>query len=366
MRKTSFEEEVIDEQPQIKKLFNYCKESFSDITFDEFCSAVIVYTATHTIDRVNNLLFRFIENHDDLVYLYHLYNLWSHGSFYEITDDLGKRLISAQVKRDIHSKFFKLPTDIMNISLPESSELYLLGNGGEPIQIRDIIVKDMRDGKEYLKVNPKTSDLEFNGDQLLKVFSITLISKDINEDGLRILQNLNFFFYDTETIEEAFCRATGGKMETKKIEIEDDSTIKEAVKEWGPENATVNIIYYIIKFLLYTNCSNVEAHTEIGVDIPSRLKEVKNPAKARKLKQRLERQSALKHTTYRVIGDNWMESTRNKDSKSGTKKTLEIVRPFFKLQHYGSGNAQTKIIWIDEYYRGEGSEPYRNNKFLVK
>jgi len=365
MRKTSFEEEIVDEQPQIKELFNYCRESYSCITFDQFCSAISVYTVTHHIDTMNNPLFRFVTMHDDLVYLYHLYNLWEHGTFYEITDELGERLISAQVRRDIHSKFFRLPNDIMSISLPESSELYLLDGSDEPIQIRDIIIKDMGDGKEYLKTCPRTNDLEFNSDQILKVYSITLISKDINEDGLRVLQAINFFFYDTETIEEAFCRVTDSKMETKKFDV-DELSIKDFIKQGGSANATVNIIYYIIKFLLYTNCSNVEARTEMGVDIPARLKDVKSPAKARKLKQRLERFSTLKHVSYKVIGDNWMESTHNKTSDTSTKKSLEIVRPFFKVQHYGAGNSQTKIIWIDEYYRGEGSEPYRNNKFLVK
>jgi len=149
--------------------------------------------------------------------------------------------------------------------------------------------------------------------------------------------------------------------------IEKNKTILEGRPDlWGHIN---NIFQFVSKILLYINCSNVNVRKEAGFDFEKRLAAIKNNGKRRKFENRYTKVLSSKpHTVLDTI------ISEHGTTGSGTQgqgrvlgpKGLEKVRGHFKQQRYGKESAQSKIIWVEPYIRGEGAEFYKDRKYTVK
>ena len=273
----------------------------------------------------------------------HLYHLWRDKNYFDISPRLCDKLIDTDLK-DIDTFFLRAPFRSMYISLPP-------GNG--------MVVN-----------NDQTGDHDLEGIYVLfhdfgKPETVALRSLDNTVDG--VLKYLHILAVGSE--KSAYDDALvffhllfwEGKISDS---IERSKTFLPSTPELWP--SIQEIFGFVTKVLLYLNCANVSVQKIAGIDIEGKLSGLKNKAKKRKLLQRYEKTSTEAHQLLDIVVDHTRVSSNHIDSKSPGgvlgSKALERVRGHFKIQHFGTGCTEQKVIWVEPYIRGSDAEYFRDER----
>ena len=274
----------------------------------------------------------------DLAVLRQTYHLWKDKNYFDITSHLIEKLNATDLK-DIDTFFLRAPYRSMYLSLPKGNGLYIANPKSGLHEVESI----------YLLVDdyPHPTNIKLKSGVMLNgitKYINMLVCGEVKHDGDTIM------FFDLLFWE--------GKIS--------DSVVKN--KDIIPNPLLwphiVEVFNFVVKILLYINCANVSIRNEAGLNLEAKLQGLKNPAKRRKLLQKYEKISPKAHKVLDVIihpGDVPSGSTKVSSHLLGPK-SLEKVRGHFKAQRYGKDLSESKIIWIEPYIRGEGTEFYKDKK----
>lgn len=276
----------------------------------------------------------------DLAVIREIYHLWKDHNYFDISPKLCSRLIDTDLK-DVDTFFLRAPYRSMYLSLPTGNGLFIPNaeTGLHEVESIYITFDEFKD--------PQNIVIPFQ-DKVLKN-AIKHIHLLICGKANKLIENPVSFF-DLIFFE--------GKVSES---ISQNQIILNRPNLW---NHIVEIFNYATKVLLYINCSNVSIQKIAGLDIEEKYRNLRNPTKKRKLLKKYGRISPESHSLLDLVinrDHNTTNKTNNHPIFSGPK-SLEKVRPHFKTQRYGESRAQSKIIWVESYIRGEGSEFYRNKR----
>jgi hypothetical protein len=303
-----------------------------DIFSPEICTDIFGYTLEERSLRPQRKM--------DLAISKQTYHIWKDKKYFDISPLLVQKLKETSIK-DINTYFVRSPYRSLYINLPKNNGLYI-SNKGIQHEVNAI----------YLLLR--------NNDEPVSRY---ILRKNITVDN--VTKEISIMFWGEEKGEQGDCIMFSDLLLTDgKISESLDLNVKII------ENAALipelfSLFKFIIKLLLYINCSNASIKNIAGFKLEKKLSDLKNPAKKRKLIKKYSRESLLSHDYIdiqidhkdRTNGHNNIPTTKNK-----RKKSLEYVRPHFKIQNYGIQNSKSKIIWIDPYTRGEGAENFRTKK----
>lgn len=281
-----------------------------------------------------------IQRKMDLAVLREIYHLWSDQNYFDLSPRLCSMLIDADLK-DVDTFFLRAPYRSMYLSLPK-------GNG--------LMIPNTRTGLHevegiYITVDdyetPKNMLLAGSGEVLMeatKHVHMVVCGEQKGDFGDAIM------FFDLVFFE--------GKISDS---IEKNKDILNRPNTW---DYIVSIFDFVTRVLLYINCANVSILKVAGLDIEAKLRELKNPAKKRKLLQRYSKISPQAHSLLDITIsiDPDAHSSTGKSSNTGVLKSLEKVRAHFKTQRFGVGWSESKIILVQSYIRGDGAEFYKEKR----
>lgn len=271
----------------------------------------------------------------DLAVVRHAYHLWRDKNYFDISSNLAHRLVDTDL-RDVDVFFLKAPYRSMYISVPEGSKLYVPNVSTGLHELRAVYVNlDDFDRPVNLSI-PDRNIVLLN---VVKHFHM-LVCGELKEGGDAIM------FFDLVFFE--------GRVNDS---IDENKKILENTSLWP---YIVDVFNFVVKTLLYINCSNVSIQKVAGINLEQKLSNLRNVSKKRKLLQRYSKFSTAQHSFLDVV----ISSSEGikKESVEGFKfgpKSLERVRPHFKTQRFGVGLEQSKIIWVESYIRGEGAGVFK-------
>lgn len=288
------------------------------------------YTHSSVADRRNSRKF-------DITFAQHTYHFWADHHIFDITPALCKRLQETDF-RDIDTFFIKAPSRSMYISLPKGNGIMIRScDTGELHEVESLYLLFTDFGKpETVLLGEKQLEVK----DVVKHVNILAVGEEHGEynDAL-IFFNLILW---------------QGKV---------SESIQRNVQHIGAENDLwphINAIFDLVtKILIYINCSNAVIRNVMGVDLKSVIEAKKSNKKIKKLLHRYSRQSTLPHKQLDVTVINKSTTSDSNNTGTGHKKLLEKVRPHFKIQHYGAGFTESKVVFIESYVRGELASAFR-------
>jgi len=290
---------------------------------------------TQNLDRSQRL-----QRKMDLSVLRQTYPLWRDRNYFDITPELCARLKDTEL-RDVDTFFLKTPNRSMYISLPKGNGLFITAptSGLHEVEGVYLTLDDYEEPTDILV--PRKKVILENSTKHLHM----LVCGEIKDDSSDALMFFDLTFFE-------------GKVSDS---IERNKELLDCPELW---DRLLEIFNFITKVLLYTNCANVSIQRIAGLNIQEKLKNLKNVAKKRKLLQKYSRISPQAHKLLDVIitSNNGPSGQDSHPTHSNGPKGLERVRPHFKTQKFGTARAQSKIIWINPYIRGEGAEFYRDKQ----
>lgn len=268
------------------------------------------------------------------------YHVWKDQKYFDISLKLVKKLKETSIK-DIDTYFVRAPCRSMYINLPKNNGLYISNNGIEH-EVNAIYLL-LKDNDKPIKRGIKRKNIII--DNVTKEISLMFWGEEKGIYG--------------DTIMFSDLLLTEGKV-SKSLDLNIEILENPALM---PE--LFSMFKFILKLLLYINCSNASIKKIAGFNLEEKLTNLKNSGKKRKLIKRYSSLSLLSHNYIDVL-INHSHNTKGHENNSTTenkrKKSLEYVRPHFKIQNYGIKNSESKIIWIDPYTRGEGSENFQSKR----
>ena len=271
----------------------------------------------------------------DLAVIRQIYHLWKDKNYFDLSPKLCPLIASTDLV-DVDTFFLQAPYRSMYLSLPKGSGFFIPNAQTGLHEVDGIYITfDDFKGKEKLVMPGK------NIEGATKHMHMVICGENKGVFGDAIL------FFDLLFFE--------GKISDS---IKRNREILDNPNHW---DYIVNIFNFVTKVLLYINCSNVSILKVAGMDIEEKLRNLKNPAKKRKLIKKYGKISSAAHKILDVSislnpdSSGFSEGTRTKLKP----KSLEKVRRHFKTQRYGQNYSQSKIIVVESYLRGEGAEYYR-------
>lgn len=323
---------------EIKKLDTDDKHPLTEDVFDrifnpELCCLLF---GTPDLDRTTR-----VQRKMDLAVLREIYHLWRDKNYFDLSPSLCSMLIDADLK-DIDTFFVRTPYRSMYLSLPKGNGLKISNpqSGLHEVEGIYITCDDFTDPKDLI--------LAQNSEALKDV--TRHIHMIICGEHKGVLGDAILFF-DLVFFE--------GKVSDS---IERNKVILNSPAIW---DHIVELFNFVTKVLLYINCSNVSILKVAGMDIDAKLRELRNPAKKRKLIQRYIKTSTQAHSYLDVcisLDPDTKDSNKGGQRILGGSKSLEKVRAYFRTQRFGTELSQSKIIMIQSYLRGEGAEFYKDKK----
>jgi hypothetical protein len=317
--------DTIPEQPIREPIFD-------KIFNPDICSGIFGTPGEDRTSRVQRKM--------DLAVIRQTYHLWKDQNYFDITPQLTSRLIDAEL-RDVDTFFIKAPFRSMYLSLPKGNGIYIPNNISGLHEVDSIYITFEDFG------GPKDIPL-FNADNILcgatKHMQMLVCGETKKTFGDSVM------FFDLIFFE--------GKVSDS---IERNKEILDNPELW---KHIVDVFYFVAKVFLYINCANTSIQKIIGLDVEEKLRNLKGSAKKRKLLKRYGKVSPQSHSLLDIVIDKDQElhklSSDQKDLLGS--KSLERVRMHFKTQRYGVGLANSKIILVDSYIRGDGAEFFREKK----
>lgn len=275
----------------------------------------------------------------DLAVSKQTYHLWKDQNYFDVSPLLIKKLRET-VLTDINTYFLRTPFRSMYINLPKGNGYYITNNSTGKHEVNAIyLLSSTSDVSENVYI-PRL-DKKLYG--ITKQMNLLVWGEEKGNLGDTIL--FSDLIFKEGNISDS--------LELNKELLENPAIIPEVFEMFN----------FVVKLLLYINCSNASIKHMAGFNLEHKLSLLKNPGKKRKLLKRFDRESTKAHS-YIDIRHTEEQGTYKSSSDSSNKrnKTLEYVRPHFKVQRYGEKRAESKIIWIDPYVRGEGSENFKTKK----
>lgn len=308
------------------------EDLFDRIFSPEQCSLLF---GTPDLDRTTRL-----QRKMDLAVLREIYHLWRDKNYFDLSPELCSMLRDADLK-DIDTFFLRTPYRSMYLSLPKGNGFMIPNRQSGLHEVEGIYITcDDYADPQNLILSQTTEKLEGVNRHIHMV--ICGEHKGVLGDAILFF---DLVFFD-------------GKVSDS---IERNKNILNAPDLW---KHIVDIFNFVTKVLLYVNCSNVSILKVAGMDIEAKLRELRNPAKKRKLIQRYIKTSTQAHSYLDISishDPDAKESTKSGQHFSGPK-SLEKVRAYFRTQRYGTELSQSKIILVQSYLRGEGTEFYKEKK----
>jgi hypothetical protein len=316
-------EDINTNQPLDERLFN-------GIFPPEICAKIF---GTPTLDRTTRA-----QRKMDLTIIRQAYHLWRDKNYFDITPGLCDRLKDTDLK-DVDTFFLRTPYRSMYLSLPKGTGL-MISNPQSGLHEVESIYLTMDDYGESHTVSIPNRNMTLEGVTKHLHMLVCGETKGLFGDAIMFF---DLIFWD-------------GKVS---ISIEKSKDILENPSLWSH---LVEVFNFVVKILLYINCSNAAIRKVAGLDVESKLNGLKNTAKKRKLIQRYSKISPQAHNILDVVisGDRGSSETSDSPIHHLGPKSLERVRRHFKTQRHGPGWSQSKIIWVESYIRGEGAEFYRD------
>jgi len=273
----------------------------------------------------------------------HMYHLWRDKNYFDISPRLCDKLIDTDLK-DMDTFFLKTPFRSMYLSLPPGNGLHIHNEHTGEHELLGIYILLQDYGKPET-VAIRTEDNKVDG--VTKYLHILAAGEDkAKYDDALVFFHLMFW---------------EGKISDS---IERSKQFLSPDPELWP--SVLEVFNFVTKVLLYLNCANVSIQKIAGFDIGGKLAGLKSSAKKRKLLQRYEKQSTEAHRLLDTMIDRSQYSGNQLSSKAPGgflgPKPLERVRGHFKVQHFGIGCLEQKVIWIEPYIRGSDAEYFRDEK----
>jgi hypothetical protein len=305
---------------------------FNSIFSPETCAKLFGTPGTDRSSRMQRKM--------DISIIRHAYHLWKDKNYFEITPKLCDILKDADLG-DIDTFFLQTPYRSMYISLPKGNG-FMVTNSQSGLHEIDSIYLVFDDYKEPHKMLIPNKNIII--ENALKHIHMLVCGEIKEEFGDAIL------FFDLIFTE--------GKVSDS---INKNKEILENPNLWPH---IVDVFYFVVKILLYINCANVSIRKVAGFDLKTKLNGLKSPAKQRKIIQRFNKISPEAHSILDVVINHTHDITGSSGEPSHRlgPKRLERVRKHFKVQKFGAGRSQAKIILVDSYVRGEGADFYRDKK----
>lgn len=302
-----------------------------------FDKAISAQTCSQLFGTPNDDRSSRIQRKMDLAVLQQTYHLWKDQRYFEISPALTSKLIDTDMK-DTDTFFLRAPGRSMYISLPKGNGLFI-PNSKSGLHEVDSIYLTFNDYEEAQDLLLPIQQKKIEG--VTKHIHMLVCGEQKGTFGDAVM------FFDLIFFE--------GKVSAS---IEKNKEILENHSLW-PYMTT--IFNFVSKVLLYINCANISIQKIAGLDLESKLEGLKGSAKKRKLLQKYSKISPKAHNLLDVVINH--DQNPHGGDKTVTMlgpKSLEKVRPHFKTQRYGTGRAQAKIIWVESYIRGEGTEFYQD------
>jgi hypothetical protein len=273
----------------------------------------------------------------DITFAQHTYHFLTDRHVFDITPALCKRLQETDF-RDIDTFFIKTPSRSMYISLPKGNGIKIPScDTGELHEVEGLYLLFDDFGKpQTIFLGEKQLEVK----DVVKHVNILAVGEEHGEyDDALIFFNLILW---------------QGKV---------SESIERNVQHIGAQNDLwphINTIFDLVtKILIYINCSNAVIRNVLGIDLKSAVEAKKSNKKIKKLLHRYSKQSVLPHKQLDVTVIDKSTTSDSTDTNIGHKKLLEKVRPHFKIQHYGTGLSESKVIFIESYVRGELAGSFR-------
>jgi hypothetical protein len=273
----------------------------------------------------------------------HLYHLWADGNYFDISPRLCNKLLDTDLK-DIDTYFLKTPFRSMYLSLPQGNGMYLHNDQTGKHEVKGIYVLFQDFGQ------PETIAFRTVGNKIegvLKYLHILAVGEEVQEwDDTLVFFHL--LFWEGKISES---------IEKSKALLPPDPTLWPSIEE---------IFGFVTKVLLYLNCANVSIQKVAGFDLDGKVAGLKNKTKKRKLQHRYEKLSTKPHNLLDIVVDHRSGVGAEPASKGSSgllgPKALERVRGYFRMQHFGKGSLESKVIWIEPYIRGSDAEYFREER----
>lgn len=274
----------------------------------------------------------------DLAVFRQTYHLWRDRNYFDISPKLTGKLIETEL-RDVDTFFIRAPYRSMYVSLPKGNGLFIPNNVSGLHEVEGIYIAFNDYG------GPKGLSVPSKG---LTLYGVTkhihmLICGETKGAFGDAIMFFDLIFFEGKVSES----------------IERNKELLENPKLWPH---IVEIFTFVTKTLLYINCANTAIQKIAGMDLGVKLRNLKSPAKKRKLIKKYSKVSPEAHSFLDVI-INHEQDTPGKTGGTSIllgPKSLEKVRPHFKTQRYGAALSQSKIIWVESYLRGEGAEFFKD------
>jgi hypothetical protein len=268
-----------------------------------------------------------------------IYHTWKDRNIFDLTLPLCQKL-NATDFRDVDTFFLRAPFRSMYISMPKGNGHYVkdaITGLHELIGIY-LLYQDYGDGRDTGIRDDKNVVKD-----VIKYIHVLACGEE------KSLYNDSLVFFHL-----LFWK---GKVSAS---IERNRPILQAGDEaW---KYVQDLFQLVSKILLYINCSNAVIEQIAGIDVDKKLAALKNKSKKRKLLKKFDRESVLPHKKLVITIDRTNKTHSQGEKTASIKKSLERVRGHFKVQRYGTDRSESKIIWIEPYIRGEGSEDYKDER----
>jgi hypothetical protein len=315
---------------------NAISKSYFDSLFSaSFCSTIFGGSEhLRAIDKQRKM---------DLAVIYQFYHIWKDKVFFDITENLCSNLKETDLK-DVDTFFLQTPYRSIYFSLPPKNGLMIPDSSKGLNEISGIYIT-LENFKEPINfTTPKGNN--FNG--VTKMLHMVVCGEVDQKTGDSILF-FDLFFFE-------------GKINNS---LEINKKYFDNIALW---DSILNTFNFILKLLIYINCTNNSIKKVAGLDIKAKIDNLKNPAKKRKLFNKYCKYTTHEHFLLDIIIK--QQDTPNSEHKPSLhlNKKLEKIRAHFKIQHYDKDLSKSKVIWIESYIRGEGAEFYRqtNKTYKVK
>jgi hypothetical protein len=308
------------------------EQIFERIFPHDTCSVLF---GTPDVDRSTR-----IQRKMDLAVIREIYHLWKDKNYFDLSPQLCSLLIDADLK-DVDTFFLRATYRSLYLSLPKGTGLMIpnVQTGLHEVESIYITFDDYEEPQNIIVPNKGTIL-----NNATKHVHMLICGEQKGMFGDAIL------FFDLIFFE--------GKI-SDSIDIN-----KELLDRPNTWDYIVEVFNFVTKVLLYINCANVSILKIAGMDIEKKLRELKNPAKKRKFLQKFTKISPQSHSYLDVTISHDPDDTSKPGGPHtfrGTK-SLEKVRSHFKTQKFGPGRADSKIILVQSYVRGEGAEFFKQKR----
>lgn len=335
----------------LKTYYEYFMQNTGNLTIPLFKE--INRRLDNNIDAINDYIFvkglkiealrecfpnQFIETENDKMFyavLFNkLYHQWKDKNYFDLSKNLINKLLISDIN-DINTKYVQCPFRSMYISLPNKSGL--LYNNSEEVKaifltythlLDDNNIYDMQDNK-----------IEIQSKRLLNLLYLSDFNNTIGS-------------ISTLPLLDTSIKKTLINFQELDLNNTDCTDVREA-------NKYLDI--FVLKLILYINCSNLNIRDIIGYKINEEYRLLKSNKKIKRLKRKYNKHSSLNHKYI----DTPILPHNNSVSKgiiTNRKNLPHSVRGHFKQQHFGYKLSEIKTIWIEPYERGELGDTFINNR----